>query len=278
MVLCHISHVYATGCSLYFTVAAAGGRGPARAVAARRRPPPTTRSIASRRDDHPPPRGRHRPQPWLAPEIGAGRRRRAACGEARARPGRDPQPGGPDPVSSLAFTFLVNPNSGGGAAPKAVVPVARRLREAGADVEVTYTSGRRPSCPTWSRPPSPRRRRRRRSAATGCCRRSRARSSTPAASSAVIPAGRGNDFARMLGCPTDEAAQVALLLDGTPTPVDLLSVAMPAGRPRWSPARSTPVSTRAPPRSWTGRTGCRRRCSTRSPSVRALATYRPRRR
>ena len=25
MVLCHISHVYATGCSLYFTVAAAGG-------------------------------------------------------------------------------------------------------------------------------------------------------------------------------------------------------------------------------------------------------------
>ncbi|MDN5743850.1 MAG: hypothetical protein L0H31_01880 [Nocardioidaceae bacterium] len=28
IVLCHISHVYATGCSLYFTVAAAGGEDP----------------------------------------------------------------------------------------------------------------------------------------------------------------------------------------------------------------------------------------------------------
>jgi diacylglycerol kinase family enzyme len=33
---------------------------------------------------------------------------------------------------SRSFTFLVNPTSGGGAAPAAVVPVARILREAGA--------------------------------------------------------------------------------------------------------------------------------------------------
>ena len=41
------------------------------------------------------------------------------------------------------FTFLVNPASGGGAAPEAVVPVARLLREAGASVEVTYSPGPR---------------------------------------------------------------------------------------------------------------------------------------
>ena len=34
-----------------------------------------------------------------------------------------------------SFTFLVNPASAGGAAPAAVVPVARALREAGASVE-----------------------------------------------------------------------------------------------------------------------------------------------
>src|SRR5262245_42315366 len=71
-----------------------------------------------------------------------GRRRRAPCREAGARPRGDPQPRGPDPVTRQhrAFTFLVNPNSGGGAAPKVVVPLARRLREAGAGVEVSYTS------------------------------------------------------------------------------------------------------------------------------------------
>ena len=42
-----------------------------------------------------------------------------------------------------SFSFLVNPLSGGGAAPGAVVPVARLLRDAGASVEVTYSPGPR---------------------------------------------------------------------------------------------------------------------------------------
>ncbi len=42
-------------------------------------------------------------------------------------------------MTNRAFTFLVNPSSGGGAAPEAVVPVARLLRDAGAVVEIgTY--------------------------------------------------------------------------------------------------------------------------------------------
>ena len=54
-------------------------------------------------------------------------------------------PGDPEKptVSTRSFTFLVNPSSGGGAAPEAVVPVARLLREAGSTVDVTYSPGPR---------------------------------------------------------------------------------------------------------------------------------------
>ena len=127
---------------------------------------------------------------------------------------------------SRSFTFLVNPNSGGGAAPKVVVPLARRLREAGAEVEVSYTSS--PTVvPDLVK------------AAVADGRVVVSVGGDGMLSSvcgavvdaggelAVIPAGRGNDFARMLEVPADEDAQVALLLGGTPTPVDLLSVSMP---------------------------------------------------
>ncbi|KAA1415515.1 diacylglycerol kinase family lipid kinase [Nocardioides humilatus] len=131
---------------------------------------------------------------------------------------------------SRAFTFLVNPNSGGGAAPKVVVPLARQLREAGAEVEVSYTSS--PAVvPDLVK------------AAVAAGRvvvsvggdgmlSSVAGAVVDAGGElAVIPAGRGNDFARMLEVPTDEAGQVALLLEGTPTPVDLLAVTSPGSAP-----------------------------------------------
>lgn len=127
---------------------------------------------------------------------------------------------------SRSFTLLVNPHSGGGAAPKVVVPLARRLREAGAEVEVSYTSS--PTVvPDLVK------------AAVADGRVVVSVGGDGMLSSvcgavvdaggelAVIPAGRGNDFARMLEVPADEDAQVALLLGGTPTPVDLLSVSMP---------------------------------------------------
>lgn len=40
----------------------------------------------------------------------------------------------------------------------------------------------------------------------------------------IIPAGRGNDFARMLGIPADPAAAARLLLASPPRPVDLIGV------------------------------------------------------
>lgn len=131
---------------------------------------------------------------------------------------------------SRSFTLLVNPHSGGGAAPKVVVPLARRLREAGAEVEVSYTSS--PTVvPDLVK------------AAVADGRVVVSVGGDGMLSSvcgavvdaggelAVIPAGRGNDFARMLEVPADEDAQVALLLGGTPTPVDLLSVSMPGRTP-----------------------------------------------
>ena len=133
-------------------------------------------------------------------------------------------------MTARSFTFLVNPSAGGGAAPKVVVPLARRLREAGAEVEVSYTSS--PSVvPDLV------------DAAIAAGRvvvsvggdgmlSSVAGAVVDAGGElAVIPAGRGNDFARMLEVPTDEEGQVALLLHGKPAPVDLLSVTMPGRTP-----------------------------------------------
>ncbi|RHW26531.1 diacylglycerol kinase family lipid kinase [Nocardioides immobilis] len=128
-----------------------------------------------------------------------------------------------------AFTFLVNPNSGGGAAPKVVVPLARRLREAGAEVEVSYTSS--PAVvPDLVKIAVAAGRVVVSVGGDGMLSSVAGAVVDAGGELAIMPAGRGNDFARMLEVPADEDGQVALLLSGTPTPVDLLSVAMP-GRP-----------------------------------------------
>lgn len=118
---------------------------------------------------------------------------------------------------------MVNPSSGGGAAPEAVVPVARLLRDAGAGVEVTYSPG-----PLAMR------------ALVGAAL---ARGDVIVSVGGdgmlsslaglvaegggvlgVLPAGRGNDFARMLDLPTTPEAQAELFLAGTTRTVDLIAV------------------------------------------------------
>ena len=122
-----------------------------------------------------------------------------------------------------SFTFLVNPKSGGGAAPGAVVPVARVLREAGATVDVTYSPGPQ--------------------AMTALVDEAVGRGdvvvsvggdgmlsslaglvSAAGGTLGVVPAGRGNDFARMLGVPEDAEAQGRVLLEGDVRAVDLVAV------------------------------------------------------
>lgn len=121
------------------------------------------------------------------------------------------------------FTFLVNPTSGGGAAPQAVVPVARLLREAGARVEVAYS-------------PEPAAVSDLVDAAVGrgdvvvCVGGDGMLSSVVGIVAArggvlgLLPAGRGNDFARMLGIPEGPVARARLLLEGAPHRIDLLAV------------------------------------------------------
>ncbi|GAB3243625.1 diacylglycerol kinase family protein [Nocardioides dilutus] len=131
-----------------------------------------------------------------------------------------------------SFTFLVNPASGGGAAPAAVVPVARLLREGGAEVEVTYSPGPKAMGALVE-------------AAVlkgdivvsvggdGMLSSLAGLVAKAGGVLAVVPAGRGNDFARMLGLPEDPAELATLLLERDARPVDLVSLTLPgAAEPR----------------------------------------------
>lgn len=123
---------------------------------------------------------------------------------------------------TTGFCLLVNPSSGGGAAPEAVVPVARLLRDEGASVEVTYSPGPH--------------------AVPGLVAAAVARGevvvsvggdgmlaslagpvSRAGGTLAVLPAGRGNDFARTLDLPTTPEGQAAMLLGGRVGAVDLVA-------------------------------------------------------
>ncbi|WP_408897306.1 diacylglycerol/lipid kinase family protein [Nocardioides sp. R1-1] len=125
-----------------------------------------------------------------------------------------------------AFAFLVNPAAGGGAAPKVVVPLARALRESGAEVEVTYTTSAAETPALVAAAVE-------RGAVLVSVGGDGMLSSVAGSVAqhggvlAVVPAGRGNDFARMLAVPTETAAQARLLLAAEPRPIDLLRVTRP---------------------------------------------------
>ena len=130
-----------------------------------------------------------------------------------------------------SFSFLVNPLSGGGAAPAAVVPVARLLREARAEVEVTYSPGPRATLDLVKAGVD-------RGdvivavGGDGMLSSIAGQVSQAGGVLGMVPAGRGNDFARMLEL-SDEPDEVAkTLLNGTETPTDLISVTLPGAEPR----------------------------------------------
>ncbi|HZJ04854.1 MAG TPA: diacylglycerol kinase family protein [Nocardioidaceae bacterium] len=122
-----------------------------------------------------------------------------------------------------SFHFLVNPASGGGTAPAAVLPVARILRDAGARVEVTYSPGTR-RCRTLVAE----------AVAAGQVVvavggdgmvASLAGSVVEAGGVlGIVPCGRGNDFARQLGIGAMPDVVACFLLDGEPRSVDVVDV------------------------------------------------------
>ena len=122
-----------------------------------------------------------------------------------------------------SFHFLVNPASGGGTAPAAVLPVARILRDAGARVEVTYSPGTR-RCRTLVAE----------AVAAGQVVvavggdgmvASLAGSVVEAGGVlGIVPCGRGNDFARQLGIGSMPDVVASLLLNGEPRSVDVVDV------------------------------------------------------
>lgn len=122
---------------------------------------------------------------------------------------------------TASFAFLVNPASGGGAAPQAVVPVARLLRDAGAAVQVTYSPGPRATRDLVATAVS-------RGdvvvavGGDGMLASVVGEVSRTGGTLGLVPAGRGNDFARMLGVPGDPAGQAETLLAGRVSKVDLL--------------------------------------------------------
>lgn len=124
-----------------------------------------------------------------------------------------------------AFSFLINPVSGGGAAPAAVVPVARLLRDAGAEVEVTYSPGPKASADLVAGAVArgdvvvP-------VGGDGMLSSVAGQVAAGGGTLGVVPAGRGNDFVRMLGLPHEPEALARVLLSGTPRKVDLIGLTL----------------------------------------------------
>ena len=120
-----------------------------------------------------------------------------------------------------SFHCLVNPLSGGGVAPAAVVPVARILRDAGARVEVTYSPGP-VACADLAREAVSRGDVVVAVGGDGMLSSVATAVVESGGVLGVVPAGRGNDFARMLGLGTDPAEVGRVLLEGEPTVVDVI--------------------------------------------------------
>ncbi|WP_067457845.1 diacylglycerol/lipid kinase family protein [Actinomadura macra] len=128
-------------------------------------------------------------------------------------------------ASPRAFTAVVNPAAGGSASATGpagrLIPLARLLREAGADVTVEYSRGLEHAGALA-----------RRAAGTGRVvlavggdgmvgRVGGALAGTDAVLG-IMPAGRGNDFARQLGVPSGAGELARLLLEGEPRSVDAI--------------------------------------------------------
>ncbi|MEV5708406.1 YegS/Rv2252/BmrU family lipid kinase [Actinoallomurus sp. NPDC052274] len=129
-----------------------------------------------------------------------------------------------------SFTAVVNPAAGGDAAAR-LIPLARLLREAGAEMTVEYSRSLEH--------------------AAELARTAADKGHTVIAAGGdgmvgglagalagtdgvlgILPAGRGNDFARQLGLPEEPDRLAALLLEAEPRRIDAIEVTSPGGGSR----------------------------------------------
>ncbi|HEY9373723.1 diacylglycerol/lipid kinase family protein [Streptomyces sp.] len=121
------------------------------------------------------------------------------------------------------FTAVVNPTAGGSSGTASLLPLARLLREAGAQLDTVYSRSLEHAQELAHR------------AGeqghvvlavggdgmAGCVGGALSGTDTVFG---LVPAGRGNDFARALGLPTDAPGLAEVLLNGTPRAVDTIEV------------------------------------------------------
>jgi YegS/Rv2252/BmrU family lipid kinase len=129
-----------------------------------------------------------------------------------------------------SFTAVVNPAAGSDPAAK-LIPVARRLREAGAEVAVEYSRSLEHAADLA------------RDAAKkgdvviaaggdGMVGGLAGALAGTEATLGILPAGRGNDFARQLALPDDPERLAELLLSAEPRTIDAIEVAAAGGATR----------------------------------------------
>ncbi|MFE0362756.1 YegS/Rv2252/BmrU family lipid kinase [Streptomyces griseoaurantiacus] len=121
------------------------------------------------------------------------------------------------------FTAVVNPTAGGSTAAAALLKVARPLREARAELETEYSDSLT-HAQELARRAGERGRVVLAVGGDGIAGGIGGALSGTGTVLGLIPAGRGNDFARALGLPTDPAALARVLLHHAPRPVDTVEI------------------------------------------------------
>ncbi|MFF4754382.1 diacylglycerol/lipid kinase family protein [Streptomyces sp. NPDC002514] len=121
------------------------------------------------------------------------------------------------------FTAVVNPTAGGSSGAAALLRVGRLLREAGAELETEYSRSLA-HAQDLARRAGERDRVVLAVGGDGMAGCVGGALSGTGSVLGLVPAGRGNDFARALGLPADPVALARILLDHSPRAVDTIEV------------------------------------------------------
>ncbi|SOD91193.1 YegS/Rv2252/BmrU family lipid kinase [Streptomyces sp. Ag109_G2-15] len=121
------------------------------------------------------------------------------------------------------FTAVVNPTAGDSTGAASLLHLARLLREAGAELETEYSNSLA-HAQDIARQAGERGRVVLAVGGDGMAGGIGGALSGTGTVLGLVPAGRGNDFARALGLPADPAALADLLLHAEPSPVDTIEV------------------------------------------------------